>query len=142
MEMKIMCFLIEYIKSIIVLMNFHIIDYKKYSQILFGIVALLSMLGCEKTPSPETVVRKWLNFRSAGECNEALKFEREPLPTTQELIVPDCDPYESNIVSLFCTVMEETAECTCIESRRNSGEKKYVYDLKKIDGKWKLTGGF
>ncbi|NOQ75546.1 MAG: hypothetical protein GQ574_26285 [Crocinitomix sp.] len=114
---------------------------KRYLPLFIGIILFQCLIGCEeKTPSPEMVSRDWLAYMSAGECEKAIDLEY--CAGEESRIILNCEPYESEIKSINCEVREETAACTCIESRGLSQEEHYNFDLKKIDGKWIISSGF
>ena len=98
----------------------------------------LSMSGCEQVPTPEERLRKWLGHMQNGECESATRMIVE---SSKEPIELDCAAYEGEIISIACETTEESASCDCIESR-NGVEGEYEYDLKMVDGEWKLAGGF
>jgi hypothetical protein len=104
---------------------------------LLSIVLLAVVLSCENEPVPEDTVKKWLAYTSSGECDKALKLEIEY--SMEIRTVENCDPYESEIISITCETREETSGCTCVEKQGLDQEKQYYFDVKKVDGMWKIA---
>lgn len=109
---------------------------KKFILLLF--LPLIGLLSCEQEPTPEERLRKWLGHMQRGECEKATRMIVE---SSMEPIELDCEAYEGEIISITCETREESSSCDCIESR-NGSEEEQEYDLKKVDGEWKLAGGF
>jgi hypothetical protein len=95
-------------------------------------------MSCEQKKTPEMVVREWLTYMSEGQCDKAIALEY--YFGEERRVMLNCEPYKSEIVSLWCNVMQETADCKCVEIRGVEREKEYSYDLKKVDGEWIITG--
>lgn len=105
---------------------------------LLCVIALFQcLIGYEKIPGPEAVLTDWLTYMSKGECEKAIDLEIEY--SMEILLVPNCEPYESEIKSIICEIGEETADCACIESRELKEDIRSSYDLKKVDGVWKIA---
>ncbi|MFT5818923.1 MAG: hypothetical protein ACI8ZM_000144 [Crocinitomix sp.] len=120
--------------------DFQLKGIRRNLPLFFGMVLFQCLISCEYTQGPEMVVRDWLAYRSAGECERAIDLEC--YSGEESRVILNCEPYESEIIGLWCGTTEETSSCSCLESRGLSQEKHYEFDLKKIDGEWKIAGGF
>jgi hypothetical protein len=104
---------------------------------LLSIVLLAIVLSCENEPRPEDTIKKWLAYTSSGECHKALNLEIEYSMELRE--IENCDPYESEIISINCETREETSSCICVEKQGLNQEERYNFDIKKVDGMWKIA---
>ncbi|MDG1914510.1 MAG: hypothetical protein P8I55_07955 [Crocinitomix sp.] len=108
--------------------------------LFFSVLCLVLMhtaVSCENKPEPEYVIRNWLNYTSAGECDKALDLEIEYSMEIRTVV--NCDPYESEIISITCETREDASSCNCVEKQGLNQEAKYNFDIKKVDGMWKIA---
>jgi hypothetical protein len=112
----------------------------KLKTLLFGAVAGLLLTACGGGSSPEDVTRSFVEALAAGECDKAMDMAVESAKeTVQGTIDAGCEAYGTEIVSVSCETTEETAACTCAE-KRDGMDMSYNYDLKSVDGTWKVAG--
>ncbi len=111
----------------------------KLKTLLLGAVAGLFLTACGGGSSPEDATRSFVQSLADGNCDKAMEMAVESAKeTVQGAIDTDCQPYDTEITSVECEVMGETAACTCAETRE-SMEMTYKYDLKMVEGTWKVS---
>ena len=112
----------------------------KLKTLLFGAVAGLLLTACGGGASPEDTTKSFVEALAAGDCEKAMGMAVESAKeSVQGTIDAGCDEYKSEIVSVSCETTDETASCTCAE-KRDAMDMTYNYDLKKVDGAWKVAG--
>ncbi|UKN02560.1 hypothetical protein K6119_03395 [Paracrocinitomix mangrovi] len=88
----------------------------------------------------EFVIEKFANALADGKCDYALKLSTgNAYETVQGTIDAGCEPYDTEIVGVNCDVSSNTAKCICEEVRGELGEMTFNYDMKRIDGHWKVS---
>ncbi len=111
----------------------------KLKTLLFGAVAGLLLTACGGGASPEDVTKSFVEALAAGDCEKAIGMSVESAKETVEgTLEAGCDAYTTEITSVECDTKEEAATCTCVE-KRESMDMTYKYDLKKVDGEWKVA---
>lgn len=86
------------------------------------------------------MVRDYTSYMSAGDCEAAMELcTGEAKMVVQGAIDSGCQPYNTKIDSVVCTVKNEKAECYCYEYRTEYGAMPFPYQLIKEHGYWKLT---
>lgn len=112
----------------------------KLKSLLVGAVAGLLLTACGGGSSPEDVTKSFVEALAAGDCDKAMGMAVESAKeSVQGTIDAGCEAYETEIVSVSCETTEESASCTCAE-KRESMDMTYKYDLKMVDGDWKVAG--
>lgn len=111
----------------------------KLRTLLVGAVAGLLLTACGGGTSPKDVTNSFVNALAEGKCEDAKAMTVETATdNVQGSIDAGCASYKTEIVSTECTESGETANCTCKE-KRDGMEMTYKYDLKKVDGAWKIS---
>lgn len=111
----------------------------KLKTLLVGAVAGLLLTACGGGSSPEDVTKSFVEALASGDCEKAMGMAVETAKeTVQGTIDAGCEKYESEITSVTCETTEETAACECAE-KRDAMDMTYTYDLKKVDGEWKVA---
>lgn len=111
----------------------------KLRTLLVGAVAGLLLTACGGGSSPEDVTKKFVQALADGKCEEALEMSVDNAKeSVQGTIDTGCEAYDTEIKSVDCETSDETAKCTCEESRTGM-EMTFNYDLKKVEGEWKVS---
>lgn len=111
----------------------------KLKTLLVGAVAGLLLTACGGGASPEDVTKSFVQSLADGNCDKAMEMAVESAKeSVQGTVDAGCESYDTEIVSVECETLEETASCTCSEERE-SMEMTYKYDLKKVEGEWKVA---
>jgi len=122
----------------------------KLKSLIVGAVAGLLLTACG---SPEDVTKSFVEALAAGDCGKAKGMAVESaLEEVEASEKAGCKEYTSEIVSVECDeATEDAVSCSCKEQRdmeemdyitmlsSDSGEVKYSYDLKKVEGEWKVS---
>jgi hypothetical protein len=113
--------------------------------ILIGVI----LSSCSSYPeSPELVVEEFVMALSSSDCEKALEYSTgNARLTVNAAIEMGCEENigRTEIDSISCVENEGIAECICYETRTDSEATPSVmsyqwpYDLKKIEGEWKIT---
>ena len=134
-------------------------------KILLGILTLTLLVGCNakidytpdfftklyslnffelnsptkiKLSKTEKLVEKFVLGLAAGKCSKVIKYTTgNARESVQATIDSGCEPYITMVSEVMCTTNENKAKCTCSE-KRDGMEMKYLYDLVRINGKWKI----
>ncbi|MDC3351930.1 DUF4878 domain-containing protein [Crocinitomicaceae bacterium] len=126
----------------------------KLKSLLLGAVAGLLLTACGGEASPEDVTKSFVEALAAGDCDKAKGMAIESaLETVHSTELSGCDKYTLEIVSVSCIKAGEDAsvevddqgnlhvdavKCSCKENR-DEGEIINDYNLKKVDGEWKVA---
>jgi hypothetical protein len=112
----------------------------KLKSLLVGAVAGLLLTACGGGASPEDVTKSFVEALAAGNCDKAKEMAVDNALTTVESTAESgCAEYTTEIKSVECDEPSEDAvTCKCVENR-DMGEMTYSYDLKKVDGAWKVS---
>lgn len=111
----------------------------KLKTLLVGAVAGLLLTACGGGAAPEDVTKDFVNALAAGDCEKAMGMAVESAKeSVQSTIDAGCDEYQSEIVSVTCETTEDASACACTE-KRDGMDMTYDYDLKKVDGTWKVS---
>lgn len=111
----------------------------KLKTLLVGAVAGLLLTACGGGSSPKDVTESFVKALADGDCNKAKEMAVETASeNVQGSIDAGCTKYNTEIVSTDCTESGETASCKCKE-KRDGMEMTFKYDLKKVDGGWKVS---
>lgn len=112
----------------------------KLKSLLVGAVAGLLLTACGGGASPEDVTKSFVEALAAGDCGKAKGMAVESaLETVESTEESGCDEYTTEIVSVECDeATEDAVSCSCKENR-DMGEMTYSYDLKKVEGEWKVS---
>ncbi len=113
----------------------------KLKTLLFGAVAGLLLTACGGGQSPEDTTKSFVQALADGECDKALEMSVEAAKeTVQSTLDAGCAKYTTEITSVTCEEgTEEATKCTCIEKREGGMDMTYNYELKKVDGAWKVA---
>ncbi|MEX1003239.1 MAG: hypothetical protein WDZ35_14060 [Crocinitomicaceae bacterium] len=111
----------------------------KLRSLLVGAVAGLLLTACGGGASPEDTTKKFAQALADGECEKALEMAVDNAKeTVQGTIDAGCESYDTEISSVECETEGETATCTCKETRTGM-DMTFNYDLKQVDGAWKVA---
>lgn len=111
----------------------------KLRTLLVGAVAGLLLTACGGGATPKDVTESFIKALNGGKCDEAKGMAVETAAeNVQAAIDAGCTSSPTEIISTDCTESGETANCTCTE-KRDGMEMKFKYDLKKVDGAWKVS---
>jgi hypothetical protein len=124
----------------------------KLKTLLVGAVAGLLLTACGGGVSPEDVTKSFVEALAAGDCEKAIGMSVESAKeTVEESLKAGCDAYKTEITSIECARVKgvvtdveegevdlELVTCKCDENREGQ-EMTYKYDLKKVDGEWKVA---
>ncbi len=112
----------------------------KLKSLLVGAVAGLLLTACGGGASPEDVTKSFVEALAAGDCGKAKGMAVESaLETVESTEESGCAEYTTEIVSVECDeATEDAVSCSCKENR-DMGEMTYSYDLKKVEGEWKVS---
>ncbi|MCG8576020.1 MAG: DUF4878 domain-containing protein [Flavobacteriales bacterium] len=111
----------------------------KLRTLLVGAVAGLLLTACGGGSSPEDVTRSFAQALADGDCTKAMEMAVDAAKeSVQGSVDAGCEKYDTDIKSVTCETSEETATCTCEESRTGM-DMTFNYDLKKVDGEWKIS---
>ncbi|MEO9533115.1 MAG: hypothetical protein ABJG68_09270 [Crocinitomicaceae bacterium] len=111
----------------------------KLRTLLVGAVAGLVLTACGGGSSPEDTTKAFAQALADGQCEKAMEMAVDNAKeTVQGSIDSGCESYETEIKSVNCTTEGETATCTCQETRTGM-EMNFNYDLKQVDGAWKVA---
>lgn len=112
----------------------------KLRTLLVGAVAGLLLTACGGGSTPEDVTKSFAQALADGDCDKAMEMAVDAAKeSVQGSIDAGCEKYETDIKSVTCETSEETATCTCEETRTGGMDMKFNYDLKKVDGNWKVS---
>ncbi|MFT4601476.1 MAG: hypothetical protein ACI857_001656 [Arenicella sp.] len=105
------------------------------------LILLGSVLSsCSSETMPKEVMKSWLMHRSKGECEQAFDLELDN--HYRDFEEYECEAYPLEIKDINCSIEGETAVCGCYETIGNNETQQYYYNLKKVDGVWKVHPGF
>ena len=111
----------------------------KLRTVLVGAVAGLLLTACGGGSSPDEVTKQFAQALADGDCDKAKGMAIDEAETSvQGLIDAGCESYKTEIKSVNCETKEETASCTC-EENRDGMEMTFKYELKQVDGEWKVA---
>lgn len=111
----------------------------KLRTVLVGAVAGLLLTACGGGSSPDEVTKSFAQALADGDCEKAKGMAIEEAESSvQGLIDAGCESYKTEIKSVSCETSEESATCTC-EENRDGMEMTFKYQLKSVDGAWKVT---
>jgi hypothetical protein len=122
----------------------------KLTYLIFGMLAL-AMVSCSggvSGNSPEKATEMYVSMIAKADYDKALEVSTGPATETiEQMKETDTKGYETKIVEVKCEVDEEaeTAKCKCTERRVDSSAvlnykyDSFVYELEKLDGKWKVS---
>ena len=111
----------------------------KLRTLFAGAVAGLLLTACGGGSSPEDVTKSFAKALANGECEKAMEMAVDAAKeSVQGSIDAGCEAYDSDIQSVECETTDETATCKCKE-KRTGMDMTFNYDLKKVDGAWKVT---
>lgn len=112
----------------------------KLRTLLVGAVAGLLLTACGGGQSPEDVTKAFVQALADGDCDKAMDMAVDNAKeTVQGTKDAGCEKYSTEIKSVDCgDASGETVTCTCKESR-DGAEWTFNYDLKKVDGSWKVA---
>jgi hypothetical protein len=111
----------------------------KLRTVLVGAVAGLLLTACGGGSTPDEVTKQFAQALADGDCEKAKGMAvDEALTNIQGLVDTGCEGYATEIVSVNCETKEETADCTC-EEKRDGMDMKFKYNLKKVEGDWKVS---
>ncbi|UKN02165.1 hypothetical protein K6119_01365 [Paracrocinitomix mangrovi] len=112
----------------------------KLRTLLVGAVAGLVMTACGGGGSAEDATRSFAKAMADGDCEKALGMAIDDAKSNVEGSMDSgCEPYDSEIKKVECQEDGETATCTCEETRGVMGDMTFNYDLKKVEGEWKVS---
>lgn len=112
----------------------------KLRTLLVGAVAGLLLTACGGGGSPEDTTKKFAQALADGNCESAMEMAVDNAKeTVQGSIDAGCEAYETEIKSVSCETDGDAATCTCEETRGVMGDMTFNYDLKKVDGAWKVS---
>ncbi|MDA7802957.1 hypothetical protein N8987_00080 [Crocinitomix sp.] len=110
----------------------------KLKTLLVGAIAGLLLTACGGGETPDNVTKSFVQALADGDCDKAKGMAVEDaLTNVESAIETGCESYTTDIKSVECETEGETATCTCVEEREM--EMTYKYDLKKVDGDWKVA---
>ena len=111
----------------------------KLRTLLVGAVAGLLLTACGGGTSPKDTTKAFAQALADGNCDKAMEMAVDNAKeTVQGSIDAGCEKYDTDIKSVTCETEGETATCTCEETRTGM-EMKFNYDLKQVDGAWKVS---
>ena len=111
----------------------------KLRTLLVGAVAGLVLTACGGGSSPEDTTKTFAQNLADGKCEAAMEVAIDNAKeTVQGTIDAGCEAYDTDIKSVECTTEGETATCTCEETRTGM-DMTFKYDLKQVDGAWKVS---
>ena len=101
------------------------------------ILLSLTFFSCTRETKPSEVVKAWLIHKSKGECKQAFNLEVDD--HYRHFDEYECEAYQLDIQAVNCMIEGEWAVCGCYESRESSSLQQFYYNLKKVDGVWKVS---
>lgn len=111
----------------------------KLRTLLVGAVAGLVLTACGGGTSPEDTTKSFAQALADGKCDKAMEMAVDNAKeTVQGQIDAGCESYETSINSVSCETEGETATCKCEETRTGM-DMTFNYDLKQVDGAWKVS---
>lgn len=112
----------------------------KLRTLLLGAVAGLLLTACGGGESPDTVTKAFVQALADGDCDKAKGMAVETaLETVEASVESGCESYTTTIKSVDCEdATDDAVSCTCVETR-DTGDMTFKYDLKKVDGTWKVS---
>ncbi len=112
----------------------------KLRTLLLGAVAGLLLTACGGGETPDSVTKSFVQALADGDCDKAMGMAVDNAKeSVQGTMDAGCEKYETTIKSVECDdASGETTSCTCVETRE-LGDMTFVYDLKKVDGAWKVS---
>jgi hypothetical protein len=116
-------------------------NFMKLKTLLFGAVAGLLLTACGGGQSPEDTTKSFVQALADGECDKALEMSVDAAKeSVQAQLDSGCDKYTLVINSVTCEEgTEDATKCKCIEKRDDGMETTYNYELKKVEGTWKIA---
>jgi hypothetical protein len=113
----------------------------KLKTLLFGAVAGLLLTACGGGLSPEDTTKAFVQALADGECDKAVEMSVESAKeTVQAQLEAGCEKYTTEITSVTCEEgTEDAKKCKCTEKREGGMDMTYKYDLKNVDGTWKVA---
>lgn len=118
--------------------NYH---QNKQFKLFISLTFIFGVFGCTAYPeTPEEVVEKFTQYSANGECEAAMLLcEGHAKEIVQGNIDAGCGKYETTVDSVICDIIDDEANCTCYESRKEITGIGYPYELKKINDQWKIV---
>ncbi|MCH2234060.1 MAG: hypothetical protein MK078_07390 [Crocinitomicaceae bacterium] len=111
----------------------------KLRTLFAGAATALLLTACGGGSSPKDVTESFAKALANGECEKAMEMAVDAAKeSVQGSIDAGCEAYDSDIQSTECEESGETATCKCKE-KRTGMDMTFNYDLKKVDGAWKVT---
>ena len=111
----------------------------KLRTLLVGAVAGLVLTACGGGTSPEDTTESFAQALADGDCEKAMEMAVDNAKeTVQGSMDAGCEKYDTDIKKVSCETEGETATCTCEESRTGM-DMTFNYDLKQVDGAWKVS---
>lgn len=112
----------------------------KLRTLLVGAVAGLFLTACGGGQSPEDVTKSFVQALADGDCDKAMEMAVDNAKeTVQGTKDAGCEGYSTEIKSVDCEDgSEDAVSCKCVETRDGS-DWTFNYDLKKVDGSWKVS---
>ncbi len=111
----------------------------KLRTLLVGAVAGLVLTACGGGSSPEDTTKSFAQALADGNCDKAMEMAVDNAKeTVQGSIDAGCEKYDTDIKKVSCETEGETATCTCEETRTGM-DMTFNYDLKQVDGAWKVS---
>lgn len=111
----------------------------KLRTLLVGAVAGLVLTACGGGSSPEDTTKAFAQALADGQCEKAMEMAVDNAKeTVQGSIDAGCESYETEIKSVSCETEGEAATCACSETRTGM-EMNFNYELKQVDGAWKVA---
>lgn len=112
----------------------------KLRTLLVGAVAGLVLTACGGGGTPEDTTKSFAQALADGNCDKAMEMAVDNAKeTVQGSIDAGCEKYDTDIKSVSCETDGDAANCTCEETRGVMGDMTFNYDLKKVDGAWKVA---
>lgn len=111
----------------------------KLRTLLVGAVAGLFLTACGGGGTPEDTTKSFAQALADGNCDKAMEMAVDNAKeTVQGSIDAGCEKYDTEIKSVSCETEGEASTCTCEETRTGM-DMTFKYDLKQVDGAWKVT---
>ena len=111
----------------------------KLRTLLVGAVAGLVLTACGGGSSPEDTTKAFAQALADGKCEKAMEMAVDNAKeTVQGSIDAGCESYDTEIKSVSCETEGESATCLCEETRTGM-EMKFNYNLKQVEGAWKVA---
>lgn len=114
------------------------IRFKKMTKIILLSAFIVSIFtSCSGETGPKEVLKAWLTHRSKGECKQAFDLEVDSYHRIFDEY--QCEAFHMEIKAINCEIEGEAAICDCYVSVNKKETEQYFYDLKKVDGRWKVS---